>query len=470
MILFEIKSAARRIDMPIPAPAPVPPARQAAILIVDDAPAQLGALRSMMLQQGYQTFVATSGERALAIAERALPDLILLDIVLPGMDGMEVCRRLQAHPATSSIPVIFTSARTEIEDIVAAFDIGAADYIAKPLRLAEVCVRVRAQLQFRRRSLSQQQQAERLRLIVDCMDEGLMVIEPSGRIQYTNPACDRYLGYAAGQLAGASLDDLLAPSVAQECLDMFSSSLHDVSTSPAAADVRGAREVLIRQRDGILRAMDFTLTPMQGEQPLFIALLHDITHHKQSENALQRAAMVDPLTKIANRRQFDGFLEKEWQRAIRSSQPLSLIVLDVDHFKGYNDSLGHAAGDTCLQQVAMALQSHALRATDLAARYGGEEFVLLFGETGFEAALLLAEEIRAHIESLNIPNPRSTTSRWVTASLGVATIVPTQIDDIKDFFVRADRAMYAVKDAGRNGVRAVKTGLALETIEAALPA
>ena len=228
--------------------------------------------------------------------------------------------------------------------------------------------------------------------------------------------------------------------------------------------------MLIRRRDGILRAMDFTLTPMQGEQPLFIALLHDITHHKQSENALQRAAMVDPLTKIANRRHFDAFLEKEWQRALRSSQPLSLIVLDVDHFKGYNDSLGHAAGDSCLQQVAMALQSHALRATDLAARYGGEEFVLLFGETGHEAASALAETIRAHVESLNIPNPRSATSRWVTASLGVATIVPTQLDDIKDFFVRADRAMYAVKDAGRNGVRAVKTGAALETIEAVLQA
>jgi diguanylate cyclase (GGDEF)-like protein/PAS domain S-box-containing protein len=449
-----------------PVPAPAAPSRQAAILIVDDAPAQLGSMRSMMLQQGYQTFVANSGERALVIAQRAQPDLILLDIVLPGMDGMEVCRRLKAHPSTSNIPVIFMSARTGTEDIVAAFDIGAADYIAKPLRLAEVCARVRAQLQFRRRSMSQQQQAERLRLIVDCMDEGLMVIEPDGRIQYTNPACDRYLGYAAGQLAGASLDELLAPSIAQEYLDLFSTSLRDAS----APNSRGAREVLIRQRDGILRAMDFTLTQMQAEQPLFIALLHDITHHKQSENALQRAAMVDSLTKIANRRHFDAFLEKEWQRAIRASQPLSLIVLDVDHFKGYNDSLGHAAGDACLQQVALALQSHALRATDLAARYGGEEFVLLFGETGFEAAGLLAEEIRAHIESLNIPNPRSATSRWVTASLGVATIVPTQLDDIKDFFVRADRAMYAVKDAGRNGVRAVKTGATLETIEAALQA
>jgi diguanylate cyclase (GGDEF)-like protein len=226
--------------------------------------------------------------------------------------------------------------------------------------------------------------------------------------------------------------------------------------------------VLIRQREGILRAMDLTLTPMGAEQPTFIALLHDITHHKQSEDALQRAALLDPLTKIANRRHFDSFLDNEWQRAIRSSQPLSLIVLDVDHFKGYNDSLGHVAGDACLQQVAMALQSHALRATDLAARVGGEEFVLLFGDTGHDAACAIGEAIRAHIESLNIPNPRSATSPWVTASLGIATIVPTQLDDIKEFFVCADRAMYAVKDAGRNGVRAVQTGATLDLIQAAL--
>jgi len=441
--------------------------RQAAVLIVDDAPAHLGALRSMMLQQGYQTFVANSGERALSIAQRALPDLVLLDINLPGMDGMEVCRRLKAHPVTCNIPVIFMSARSETEDIVAGFDIGAADYITKPPRLAEVCARVRAQLQFRRTSLSQQEQADRLRLIVNSIDEGLMLIEPSGRIQYANPACDRYLGYGPGELAGCTLDGLLAPSVAQEYLDLFMRSVAGANAGAGAPDCRGAREVLIRQRDGILRAMDLTLTPMTADPPLFVALLHDITHHKQSENALQRAALVDPLTKIANRRHFDAFLEKEWQRAVRSNQPLSLIVLDVDHFKGYNDSLGHAAGDACLQQVAMALQSHALRATDIVARYGGEEFVMLFGETGFEAASALGEAIRAHIESLHIPNPRSTTSEWVTASLGVATIVPTQLDDLKDFFVSADRAMYAVKDAGRNGVRAVRTGSA-QVAEAAL--
>jgi DNA-binding response OmpR family regulator len=118
--------------------------RDAAILIVDDAPENLGALRKMMVEQGYQTFVATSGERALKIAQRVHPDLILLDIMMPGMDGYETCRQLKSQPRPQRIPVIFMSARTGTEDVVAGFDIGAVDYISKPLRMpkcARACAR-----------------------------------------------------------------------------------------------------------------------------------------------------------------------------------------------------------------------------------------------------------------------------------------------------------------------------------------
>jgi two-component system cell cycle response regulator len=434
---------------------PLPsPARHAAILIVDDAPANLGMLRTMMTQQGYQTFVATSGERALLIARRVRPDLILLDVVMPGIDGFETCRKLKQHPATEHIPVIFMSARSDTDDIVAGFDIGAADYIGKPLRMAEVCARVRAQLQMRNTSEAQKEQAERLRRIVNGMDEGLMIVEADGRIQYSNPACERYLGYGPNELAGRSLTDLLGAALAQEYLDYFAACAID----PAAVHGAGAREVLIRHSDGALRAMDLTLSPMVADEPLFIGLLHDITHHKRSETALQHAAMVDQLTQIANRRRFDDFLDKEWQRALRSGQPLSLIVLDVDHFKLYNDALGHAAGDLCLQKVAAALQSRALRTTDLAARYGGEEFVLLFAETTLDTALVLAESIRTLVESLHLPHPGSPTSGWLTVSIGVASIVPTQFDRIEQFFVTADREMYAAKAAGRNRVGSVRNG------------
>ncbi|MCS0584547.1 diguanylate cyclase [Massilia pinisoli] len=435
-----------------PATAPLADPRKPAILIVDDAPDNLGVLRSMMLRQGYQTFVATSGDRALDIAQRVKPDVILLDVVMPGLDGLETCRRLKAHPATARIPVIFMSARGDTADIVAGFDTGAADYIPKPLRLEEVCARVRAQLRLRSSTDTQSEQADRLRTIVNSMDQGLLIVEACGRVQYANPACDRYLGYAPEELVGLSLKDLLDCPEAGCCegLDAIGN---------------GTREVKIRHRDGGLRAMDLTMTPMHATDGLFVALLHDITHHKQSEDALQRAALLDPLTKIANRRHFDAFLEKEWQRAIRNAQPLSLVVLDVDHFKLYNDTLGHAAGDVCLQRVARTLQDHAARPTDLAARYGGEEFVLLFAETPAENAARLAEMIRTAVEAQEIPNPRSPTSTWLTVSVGVATIVPTQLDAIDNLFVCADRAMYAAKAGGRNRVEATIVGTAWDVVQ-----
>jgi diguanylate cyclase (GGDEF)-like protein/PAS domain S-box-containing protein len=431
--------------------------RKPAILIVDDAPGKLAPLHIAMLRQGYETFGATSGERALEIAQRVKPDLILLDTVIPDMGGLEACRRLKAHPATARIPVIFMSAGGETEDIVAGFDIGAADYIAKPLRMEEVCARVRAQLRLSRSardSDAQKEQTERLRMIVDSMDQGLLIVERGGRIQYANPACDRYLGYPADDLVGRSLAELLANKEAYP----------DGRTAMEAIG-HGTHEVLIRLRDGGLRATDLTMTPMHAADGLFVAVLHDITRHKQSEDALQRAAMLDPLTMIANRRQFDVFMEKEWQRAVRNGQPLSLVVLDVDNFKLYNDTLGHVAGDACLQKVARALQAHALRPTDLAARYGGEEFVLLFAETPADAAARLAESLRAAVEGLQLPNPRSPTSRWITVSVGVATIVPTQLDDIEQLFICADRAMYAAKASGRNRVEAAVAGAAWEAVQ-----
>jgi len=428
--------------------------RDAAILIVDDAPDNLSALRQQMAAQGYQTFVANSGERALQLARRVHPDLILLDIMMPGMDGFATCRELKAHPVTQRIPVIFISGRTETDAVVAGFDLGAVDYIGKPLRMPEVCARVRTQLSIRADSETQFEQAERLRTIVNSMAEGLLIIEASGRIQFTNPACDGYLGYAPEELAGRHIADLLNPLVAQEYLDYFAR----YAASPDTAHSHGTREVIIRHKQGQSVCMDLTLTPMFLRQPLFIGLLHDITHHKLSEDALQRAAMVDPLTQIANRRHFDSFLEKEWQRATRTGAPLSLMVLDVDHFKLYNDNLGHAAGDVCLQQVASAIGGHALRGTDLAARYGGEEFVLLFAETDAAAATALAESVRAHIEALQLPHPKSPTSPWITVSIGVATMQPQQGDAIEALFVAADRAMYVAKEEGRNQVRATRPG------------
>lgn len=431
-------------------------ARRNTILIVDDALDSLFLLQDLMHQQGYQTFAANTGTRALELAQRLRPDLILLDVMLPDMNGLDACRRLKSEASTAHIPVIFVSGKTDTDDIVAGFDTGCVDYIAKPVRLAEVIARVRAQLRRTSGMDHQHLRAERLQSIVDGIDEGLLLIDGAGIIAYANPASERYLGRPADELSGCRLVDLLDTDDATDYARFFAAP--DEPTSRC----RGTREVRLRLRDGSLRDMDLSLSPMNSDDARFVVMLHDISHHKRSETALQQAALLDPLTRIANRRHFDAALEQEWQRATRSGQPLSLIVLDVDHFKFYNDSLGHAAGDTCLQTIAETLQAHAQRPADLAARYGGEEFVVLLPETSLAAATELAERVREAIEALDIPNPR--VNQLVTASIGVATIVPTLFDDLGGFFVAADRAMYEAKTRGRNQVISTELGDAWGTL------
>lgn len=170
-------------------------------------------------------------------------------------------------------------------------------------------------------------------------------------------------------------------------------------------------------------------------------------HHR---HLLENLAMIDSLTEIANRRRYSESLEKEWRRCARSASPLSLAIVDVDHFKAYNDHLGHAEGDHVLRQIARALSAFVRRPGDLAARYGGEEFVLLLPDTDASAAVNIGHEVRACIEALQLPHPSSPVSRYVTISLGGITTTPSGGQPDPLFFQEADAALYAAKAQGRN--------------------
>jgi diguanylate cyclase (GGDEF)-like protein len=171
----------------------------------------------------------------------------------------------------------------------------------------------------------------------------------------------------------------------------------------------------------------------------------------------QRRSVTDALTGLANRRRFDSFLKQEWAHAMRTQEPLALILADIDSYKKYNDTYGHAAGDECLRRIARVMQKLGRRTSDLAARYGGEELALILPVTNLSDAKRLAEELRNHVDALRIPHQTSEVKPWVTISAGVAAMVPNPSSDPLSLINLADQALYKAKRAGKNGVRASRS-------------
>lgn len=317
------------------------------VLVVDDTPPNLHLLITMLTRKGYDARGEADGELALVSIDKDLPDLVLLDINMPNIDGFEVCRRLKASDRTREIPVIFISARDEVLDKVQAFSVGAVDYITKPFQIAEVLARVDNQITLRKLQKQLQEQNE------------LLKKEISHRI--------------------------LAEAMLQE------------------ANVQ-----------------------------------------------LERLVNLDGLTKLANRRCFDEYLEQEWQRLAREQQSLALIMCDIDFFKNYNDSYGHIVGDDCLKKVSALIQQSVRRPADLAARYGGEEFVVVLPNTDVEGAMAVAEIIRQKLRELAIPHQDSAVSQYVTLSMGVTSLIPKLDSNPSVLLTAADYALYRAKELGRN--------------------
>lgn len=292
------------------------------ILVVDDVPTNVQILAEA-LHGLYRIKVASNGNDALDIAQREPhPDLILLDVMMPDMDGFEVCRRLKADLRTQKIPVIFATAMSSMSDEEQGLNLGAVDYITKPFVIPIAKARIRNHIRL-----------------------------------------------------------------------------------------------------------------------------------KQQADRLEALSLLDALTDIPNRRRYDESLASEWARAKRDRTPLSLIMIDIDHFKEYNDYYGHGAGDVCLQRVATELVEGVVRPGDLVARYGGEEFVVILPDTDKDAAGQIAERLRERIEKLNLAHAYSGTKSVITISAGVAT--QTELGEClssRMLHDSADKALYMAKAGGRNRV------------------
>lgn len=330
------------------------------ILVVDDSPTVRSIIKSYLNSAGHTRllFAGSAGEAFKALGmdgqgnslSPGVPDidLILLDIVLPDMDGREVCRIIKSVENLQDIPVIMVTSLTESENLEKAFDAGAIDYITKPINSIELLARSRSALRLK-----------------------------------------------------------------QEM------------------DSRKAREQ---------------------------KLLEVTRQLEEAVEKLNRLSSLDGLTGIANRRRFDEYLEQEWKSGRRHFKPLSLVMVDIDFFKAYNDTYGHQAGDECLKTVAKTIQCVLKRSEDLLCRYGGEEFAAILPGTHKAGAVQIAEAMCAEVEKTGIVHEGSKISGFVTISLGVATVLPTNELSPAKLVAAADAALYSAKCDGRNRIRTASVG------------
>ncbi|GMQ83879.1 MAG: PleD family two-component system response regulator [Gammaproteobacteria bacterium] len=211
----------------------------------------------------------------------------------------------------------------------------------------------------------------------------------------------------------------------------------------------------------VQKERDDAFRTMEKMQEQLSAINNELAH---SNRELKRLSSMDGLTSLANRRQFDATLEQEWQRAIRTELPLSLLFADIDYFKRYNDSYGHQAGDDCLKKIADSLQKTVHRPADLVCRYGGEEFVMILPDTTSEGALAVAEKVLIHIADLNIPHTNSDTADHVTLSIGVATLRPEEGCSPDELIEAADKMLYKAKENGRNCIEVAQPPAQLKSV------
>ena len=299
--------------------------------------------------------------------------------------------------------------------------------------------------------------------VVDSLEEQVAVISHTGRIIFVNRSWERFSSSNGGPVEFDWVGtDYLAPcdAAAAEGDDLAADAMRGIRRVIAGRAERFIQEYPCHCEDA-QRWFLMRVTRLDGrDDDRLVITHHDITQRKLAEERVEALSRHDALTELPNRRHFDRFLRDEWLRSMRHGHCLSVLMIDIDHFKAFNDALGHLAGDTCLRMVGGTLRAYARRASDLAARFGGEEFALVLGETDLYHALDTAEGIRLAIQNMDI---RYDDARRVTVSLGVATMVPIRGQSEMRLLERADRALYVAKQAGRNGVATLPDEVDVQT-------
>ena len=475
------------------------PLAGAKIVVADDDAALVGTLAFILREQGAQVITLPNGESLLAQLEQETPDLLLLDIMMPQIDGLELLRRIRSEPRWAELPVLMVSSMPPEEATIKSFGLGAADFVPKPFRVRELMVRIEAHLARVRDLRTARDEAKSREKMIDILHEVTDSLKPEEIYHILARRVARALNKSRCSLVLAKPGDVFGTVVAAyenpmlrnlriqlarypEILKALEGDqvviVENVSADPLFAEVRGEW-----QRDGIavqigsVVALPFRMRGEQSgvlfprtasdESPLrradadfadtvikaavaAIEKAHDFADIVSDKVRLEHLASHDALTGCANRRALLEVLEREWDRAVRYNLVLTVLMVDLDHFKRVNDSHGHLAGDGVLRLVGDLLRRE-VRSADAVGRYGGEEFVVVLPETALHGATIFAERLRQRVAALNFGSPAVPVT--VTVSIGVASVPDERVTSFESLLALADAALYRAKADGRNVVR-----------------
>ena len=450
----------------------------AKLLVVDDILANRRLMQAKLEAKYYTVLLAENGQSALEMAREEQPDIILLDVMMPGMDGYEVCRRLKADPRTAHIPVVMLTALNETADRVRGLESGADDFLTKPVDDFSLMSRIGALIRYnavaselrnreatgmRAGALSDEETQTLERganiLLIDSSATSLKSIrtplEAAGHRVLTLDEAGQAAGGATGNL------DIVLLGLSHQTFDPLRLCAHFRTTDATRAlsiivMANGSdRELAAQALD--LGASDVIQTPVVSEE--LLARVATQTKRRRYVDILRRRvdrglelSVVDQLTGLYNRRYMTNQLALWMKRASTGKQPLAVISVDIDHFKQVNDQHGHDAGDRVLVQFADRMRAH-VRPKDIVCRPGGEEFLVIMPETDAKLAVRAAERIRQAVasEPFDLDDAGSFQLR-VTVSAGVAAYIGDEDDTVAEMLRRADAALYRAKSTGRNRV------------------
>jgi diguanylate cyclase (GGDEF) domain len=449
----------------------------ARVLVVDDILSNVKLLEAKLTSEYFEVVSAFSGMEALGKIEVCDPDIVLLDVMMPGMDGFEVCRRIKSNPRTAHIPVVMVTALDQPSDRVTGLDAGADDFLTKPVDDAALFARVRSLVRLK-------MMTDELRMR-EATGQGMGLIDPAASFSEAMTA-GRILMIEDRADSAAWFANALRRENDVACVDTFEEALvrvrgGDFDLIIVSLGMRGfdglrlcsqlrslpeGRHVpiLVVVSDGDKRKLhqalemgvnDYLTRPVDTNE--LVARVRTQLRKKRYADRLRHnvqlsleMAITDQLTGLHNRRYMSRHLDNLITQSQKNAKPLAFLIMDIDHFKSVNDSYGHDIGDEVLQEFARRISAN-VRGCDLACRYGGEEFVVVMPDTDVPFAYAVAERLRKSVELTPVDISRAPHKLSITISIGIAGAQGS--DDSADALLhRADQALYSAKRTGRNRV------------------